>query len=61
MWPLLLEVDPNQDERIPSLEELSSHPEYDQVVLDVNRSLKRFPPGKIKVSVTHCFMLIPNF
>ena len=22
-----------------------SHPEYNQVVLDVNRSLKRFPPG----------------
>lgn len=46
IWPLLLEVDPNQDEKIPSLEELSSHPEYHQVVLDVNRSLKRFPPGK---------------
>lgn len=45
IWPLLLEVDPNQDEKIPSLEELSSHPEYQQVVLDVNRSLKRFPPG----------------
>lgn len=45
VWPLLLEVDPSTDEKIPSLEELSSHPEYQQVVLDVNRSLKRFPPG----------------
>lgn len=49
VWPLLLEVDPNQDEQIPSLEELSSHPEYQQVVLDVNRSLKRFPPGNNNV------------
>ncbi|CAH1118040.1 unnamed protein product [Phaedon cochleariae] len=45
VWPLLLEVDPSHDERIPSLEELSGHSEYQQVVLDVNRSLKRFPPG----------------
>nr|CAI5834046.1 unnamed protein product [Callosobruchus analis] len=45
VWPLLLGVDPSQDEKIPSLEDLSSHCEYQQVVLDVNRSLKRFPPG----------------
>ncbi|KAH1001481.1 hypothetical protein HUJ04_005496 [Dendroctonus ponderosae] len=45
VWPLLLGVDPSTDEKIPSLEELSAHPEYQQVVLDVNRSLKRFPPG----------------
>ncbi|XP_057671050.1 TBC1 domain family member 20 isoform X1 [Diorhabda carinulata] len=45
VWPLLLEVDPTPNEVIPSLEELSSHSEYQQVVLDVNRSLKRFPPG----------------
>ncbi|CAG9864369.1 unnamed protein product [Phyllotreta striolata] len=45
VWPLLLEVDPSSNEKIPSLEELSSHSEYQQVVLDVNRSLKRFPPG----------------
>lgn len=32
-------------EAAPKLEELSGHPEYNQVVLDVNRSLKRFPPG----------------
>lgn len=47
VWPLLLEVDPSQNEKIPSLEELSSHPEYQQVILDVNRSLKRFPPGNV--------------
>ncbi|KAL1512996.1 hypothetical protein ABEB36_002484 [Hypothenemus hampei] len=44
-WPLLLEVDPSTDEKNPSLQELSDHPEYNQVILDVNRSLKRFPPG----------------
>lgn len=45
VWPLLLELDPENAEPIPLLEELSSHDEYNQVVLDVNRSLKRFPPG----------------
>lgn len=45
IWPLLLEVDPNPLENTPSLDELSNHSEYNQVVLDVNRSLKRFPPG----------------
>lgn len=32
-------------ERVPSLNEFQNHHEYNQVVLDVNRSLKRFPPG----------------
>lgn len=45
VWPLLLGVDREQCDRVPTLEELSTHPEYNQVVLDVNRSLKRFPPG----------------
>ncbi|XP_070500407.1 TBC1 domain family member 20 [Chironomus tepperi] len=45
VWPLLLSVDVTQCDPVPSLEELSKHPEYNQVVLDVNRSLKRFPPG----------------
>lgn len=45
VWPLLLGVDREQCDPVPSLEELSAHPEYNQVVLDVNRSLKRFPPG----------------
>lgn len=45
VWPLLLSVDVTQCDPVPTLEELMSHPEYNQVVLDVNRSLKRFPPG----------------
>ncbi|XP_025836352.1 TBC1 domain family member 20 isoform X2 [Agrilus planipennis] len=45
IWPLLLGVDPDPSEPAPSLSDLSHHAEYDQVVLDVNRSLKRFPPG----------------
>lgn len=45
VWPLLVGVDPKLVDPAPSLEELNSHPEYNQVVLDVNRSLKRFPPG----------------
>lgn len=44
-WPLLLELKPADDADSPSEEELLRHPEYQQVVLDVNRSLKRFPPG----------------
>lgn len=45
LWPQLAGVDVANLERVPTLEELQSHPEYHQVVLDVNRSLKRFPPG----------------
>ncbi|KAB0798284.1 hypothetical protein PPYR_09277 [Photinus pyralis] len=45
VWPLLLNVDPDPSEKAPLLSELSQHSEYSQVVLDVNRSLKRFPPG----------------
>lgn len=45
VWPRLVGVDPNNVEPAPNLEELKSHPEYNQVILDVNRSLKRFPPG----------------
>lgn len=45
VWPLLLGVDREQCDPVPTLQELSNHPEYNQVVLDVNRSLKRFPPG----------------
>lgn len=46
IWPLLLGLDPNPDEKIMSLDELANHNEYNQVKLDVDRSLKRFPPGK---------------
>ncbi|KAL7040897.1 hypothetical protein ACKWTF_000549 [Chironomus riparius] len=45
VWPLLVSVDVTQCDPVPTLEELMSHPEYNQVVLDVNRSLKRFPPS----------------
>ncbi|KAJ2953973.1 hypothetical protein O0L34_g1615 [Tuta absoluta] len=45
IWPLLVGVTREEMTEPPSLEELSTHPEYNQVVLDVNRSLKRFPPG----------------
>ncbi|KAK4878911.1 hypothetical protein RN001_007057 [Aquatica leii] len=45
VWPLLLCVDPDTSEKAPLLAELANHSEYNQVVLDVNRSLKRFPPG----------------
>jgi len=33
------------DLTMPTDEEIKAHPEYNQVVMDVNRSLKRFPPG----------------
>ncbi|XP_045486291.1 TBC1 domain family member 20 [Pieris rapae] len=45
IWPLLVGVTQEELTEPPSLDELSTHPEYNQVVLDVNRSLKRFPPG----------------
>ncbi|XP_034474421.1 TBC1 domain family member 20 [Drosophila innubila] len=45
LWPQLAGVDVTSLERAPTLDELQTHPEYNQVVLDVNRSLKRFPPG----------------
>ena len=31
---------------ISDIETLHGHRDYEQVVLDVNRSLKRFPPGE---------------
>lgn len=45
VWPRLAGVDRDNIEPAPKLDELKSHPEYNQVILDVNRSLKRFPPG----------------
>lgn len=45
IWPLLVGVTQEELTEPPSLDELSTHKEYNQVVLDVNRSLKRFPPG----------------
>jgi len=45
VWPKLLGINLLDTVTILSDEELSQHHEYNQVVLDVNRSLKRFPPG----------------
>jgi len=45
-WPLILNIT-DYPEKAPTEEELEMHPEYRQVVMDVNRSLKRFPPGKV--------------
>lgn len=44
VWPLLLEL--NLDDLEPYPENVDySHVEFSQVVLDVNRSIKRFPPA----------------
>ncbi|KAL8570500.1 hypothetical protein ACOMHN_034535 [Nucella lapillus] len=45
VWPLLTNVNPSNITPKPDDEVLKSHRDYDQVVLDVNRSIKRFPPG----------------
>ncbi|XP_034841115.1 TBC1 domain family member 20 [Maniola hyperantus] len=45
IWPLLVGVTEEEMTDPPSLDDLSKHSEYHQVVMDVNRSLKRFPPG----------------
>ncbi|KAJ8041605.1 TBC1 domain family member 20 [Holothuria leucospilota] len=42
-WPKLLNV--NMFDTLPKGVNIKEHRDYDQVVLDVNRSLKRFPPG----------------
>lgn len=44
-WPVLLDIDTRLATPAPSQEELEVHEEYKQVVMDVNRSLKRFPPN----------------
>ena len=44
-WPKLLNVDPKVKLRRRPWEELTRHRDYNQVVLDVRRSLRRFPPG----------------
>jgi len=45
-WPLLLDITSYPD-KPPTQEEIEAHSEYKQVVMDVNRSLKRFPPGNL--------------
>ncbi|XP_052816500.1 TBC1 domain family member 20-like [Mya arenaria] len=44
-WPKLVGINVDNIPEKPSEEVLHSHRDYNQVVLDVNRSLKRFPPG----------------
>lgn len=44
-WPKLLGLTENDRIVRPSDEILHAHKDYNQVVLDVNRSVKRFPPG----------------
>lgn len=43
-WPLLLNLS-NENKPLLNLETIKNHPEYNQVVMDVRRCLKRFPPG----------------
>ena len=38
-----------QCQLVSDIEILHGHADYNQVVLDVNRSLKRFPPGKLQL------------
>lgn len=46
VWPRLMGIDLIETNlSIPSDKQVKLHPEYNQVVMDVNRSLKRFPPG----------------
>lgn len=44
-WPKLLSIDVEDVTPCPEEVVLLAHRDYNQVVLDVNRSLKRFPPG----------------
>ncbi|XP_076469786.1 TBC1 domain family member 20-like isoform X2 [Babylonia areolata] len=45
VWPFLLNVNTANIAPKPEEEVLKGHRDYQQVVLDVNRSIKRFPPG----------------
>jgi len=46
VWPRLMGINLLETSIVlPTQEEIQQHSEYNQVVLDVNRSLKRFPPG----------------
>ncbi|GIY13207.1 TBC1 domain family member 20 [Caerostris darwini] len=45
VWPKLVGVDMIETSPRPCQSEIEAHPYYNQVVLDVNRSLKRFPPS----------------
>ena len=45
VWPRLLDIDMVETSVVPSDEIVKSNKNYHQVLMDVNRSLKRFPPG----------------
>lgn len=44
-WPRLMMIEHMAVSPKPSLDVIKAHKDYHQVVLDVKRSLKRFPPG----------------
>jgi hypothetical protein len=46
VWPRLLGLDTQVATELPTQEKVEAHAEYQQVVLDVNRSLERFLPDK---------------
>lgn len=48
VWPMVVAKRKNRENGRISKEEIKHHQYYNQVVLDVKRILKRFPPGKIK-------------
>lgn len=45
VWPKLLNVPENVLEQDPEIVERENNKDYNQVLLDVQRSLRRFPPG----------------
>lgn len=45
VWPRMVGVDVYETSPRPTMKEIEEHPYYKQVILDVNRSLKRFPPS----------------
>ncbi|CAC5396583.1 TBC1D20 [Mytilus coruscus] len=45
VWPKLLKADISDISSKPESSVLEGHRDYNQVVMDVNRTLKRFPPG----------------
>lgn len=44
-WPLLLALRSEDVDTSDDTTDYKSHAEYSQVVLDVNRAIRRFPPG----------------
>ncbi|XP_003740060.1 TBC1 domain family member 20 [Galendromus occidentalis] len=44
-WPLILKIDPDLVPEASSQEEVEKHRYYQQVLMDVARSIRRFPPS----------------